>query len=256
MCRHILAAGLPLTVFDPDPTAYEDVVAQGAWAAGSAAQVAASSDVVVVMAGFFDQVRDAVLGPQGILQEAAAGCVVVVSSTLAPEQVIELGQACIARGVQLLDAPVCQGERGAIDGRLVWFVGGDPDVLERARPVLQACGQEIFHLGAVGAGMATKALNTLLLWAALVADHEAMAVARGYGLDEDELVRALCVSSGANWPLEQWRDIHSIPWAHKDMRIVLDMADRVGATLPLAGVLREQVKPLMRRYGVTTDPTR
>jgi 3-hydroxyisobutyrate dehydrogenase-like beta-hydroxyacid dehydrogenase len=256
MCRHILAAGLSLIVFDPDRSAVEDVVAAGARLAESAGEVASSSDVVIVMAGFFDQVSDAVVGPQGVLTQAAEGSILVVSSTLTPDQVVELAKACAARGVHLLDAPVCQGERGAVDGRLVWFVGGESHVLERARPALQACGPEIFHLGDVGAGMATKALNNMLLWAALVADHEAMALASSYGLDRDHLIRALRRSSGANWALEQWHEIHSIPWAHKDMRIILEMADRSGVTLPLAGLLREQVKPLMHYYGMTTDLAR
>lgn len=256
MCRHILAAGMSLTVFDPDRSALRNVVAAGARPAESASEVASSSDVVIVMAGFFDQVSDAVVGPEGVLAQAAEGSIIVVSSTLTPEQVVELAKACAACGVHLLDAPVCRGERGAVDGRLVWFVGGEADVLERARPALQTCGPEIFHLGDVGAGMATKALNNMLLWAALVADHEAMALASSYGLDRDHLIRALRRSSGANWALEQWHEIHSIPWAHKDMRIILEMADRAGVTLPLAGLLREQVKPLMHHYGMTTDLAR
>lgn len=256
MSGHMLTAGVPLTVFDPDPEAVREVIEKGATAAASAAEVAAASDVVLVMAGFFDQVADAVRGTDGILTAARPGTTVVIASTLTPEQMVDLAASCAEQGVHVLDAPVCQGERGAVAGRLVWLVGGERSVLDDVRDVLATCGDEIFHLGTIGAGMAAKALNNMLLWAALVADHEAMAIAKFYDLQQDELLAALTRSSGANWPLENWHEIRSIPWAHKDMRIVLEMADRAGLSLPLAGLLREQVKPLMAQAGMNTDLTR
>jgi 3-hydroxyisobutyrate dehydrogenase-like beta-hydroxyacid dehydrogenase len=101
--------------------------------------------------------------------------------------------------------------------------------------------------------MVGKAMNNMLLWAALVADHEALAIAERHGVTKERLIPALLRSSGKNWPLENWKDMDKIPWAHKDMQIVLEMGDRAGLTLPIAALLREQVKPLMRAAGTPED---
>lgn len=253
MCRHIMAAGYPLVAFDRSATALEAVAGQGARTAGSAAEVAALADVTFVMTGFYDQVEDAVAGPAGLLSATSPGDLVIVSSTITPQQACSLAGRCGEHGVLFLDAPVCQGERGAEEAYLVWLVGGPADAAERARPIMSACGSDIFHLGDAGAGMTGKALNNMLLWAALVADHEALEIGRRHGVEPSKLIPALLRSSGTNWPLEHWADMHRIPWAHKDMTIVLDMADTTGLTVPLAGLLREQVKPVMLAAGIDPD---
>ncbi|SON53883.1 2-(hydroxymethyl)glutarate dehydrogenase [Hartmannibacter diazotrophicus] len=253
MCGHIMKAGYGVTVYDPVPAAVDAVVKLGGRAAASSAEVAAASDVVLVMPGFYNEVEEAICAAGGILEGAAEGCVVVVASTIKPDQAKDLAQRCAARGVRFIDAPVCQGERGALEAYLVWLVGGPEDVVEEVAPVLRTCGEEIFHLGDVGAGMVGKAMNNMLLWAALVADHEALAIAEKHGVSTDRLIPALLRSSGTNWPLEHWSEMKRIPWAHKDMQIVLEMGDKAGLTLPIAGLLREQVKSVMRAAGISED---
>ena len=253
MCGHIRNAGFDVTVFDPVADAVNAVKALGARGAGSPREVAAASDVVIVMPGFYDEVEEAIAGENGLLAGAPEGAVIVVASTLAPEQAKELAARCETQGVRFLDAPVAQGQRGAEGAYLVWFVGGDADVLARVRPVLETCGSDIFHLGAVGAGMVAKAINNMLLWAALVADHEGLAIAEKHGVKPHTLIPALLKSSGTNWPLEKWQDMKLIPWAHKDMVILLEMADQAQVTAPLSGLLREQVKPLMQAAGIPQD---
>jgi 3-hydroxyisobutyrate dehydrogenase-like beta-hydroxyacid dehydrogenase len=98
--------------------------------------------------------------------------------------------------------------------------------------------------------MVAKAVNNMLLWAALSADHEAIALTEAFDVDFARLVPALQLSSGSNWPLHNWEDTRRIPWAHKDMQQVLEMADEKGLSLPLSGLLREQVKPLMQKAGM------
>lgn len=249
MCGHLLRAGFPVTVYDPAAEAVAKVVADGGQAARSPVEVADASDVIFLMPGFYKQVEEALIGPKGALRSVREGATVIVAATTSPAEAKFLGTECTSRGVRFLDAPVCQGERGAREAYLVWLVGGERDVVEACRPVMEPCGKEIFHLGGVGAGMVGKAINNMLLWAALVADHEAVALAREHGVEEGVLIEALLRSSGTNWPLEHWADMHAIPWAHKDMGIVLEMADQTGLTMPIAGLLREQVKPLMVAAG-------
>lgn len=253
MCRHILKAGFPVAVYDPVAEAVKAVEAFGGTAQPSPKAVAASADVVFVMPGFYDEVEEAICGDEGVLAGAAKDCVIVVASTITPPQAENLAERCAQKGVAFVDAPVCQGEVGAEGGYLVWLVGGEEADIEKARPAMAACGPEIFHLGKVGAGMVGKAMNNMLLWAALVADHEALAIAEKHGVEKERLIPALLRSSGKNWPLEHWNDMNKIPWAHKDMQIILEMGDRAGLTLPIAGLLREQVKPLMRAAGMSED---
>lgn len=253
MSGHILSAGFDLTAHDPFPAAMQAIRELGGTPVDSPAAVAAESDITFVMPGFFNEVEAAICGPSGVLESAAENSVVVVASTITPDQAKELAKRCESKNVHFLDAPVCQGERGAEEAYLVWLVGGPAEVVERARPVMTPCGSEIFHLGEIGAGMVGKAMNNMLLWAALAADHEALAIAEKHGVSTDKLIPALLRSSGTNWPLEHWHDMHRIPWAHKDMQIVLEMGDQAKLTLPIAALLREQVKPLMKSAGVSED---
>jgi len=253
MCRHIIGAGFDLTAYDPVAAAIEAVRKIGGKSAATPRELAAVSDIIFVMPGFFNEVEAAVSGPDGLLDGAAPGSIIVVASTITPAQAKELAARCAEKGVDFVDAPVCQGERGAEEAYLVWLVGGDEKTVEKVRPVMEPCGREVFHLGDIGAGMVGKAMNNMLLWAALIADHEALSIAESHGVSKERLIPALLRSSGTNWPLEHWKDMHRIPWAHKDMQIVLEMGDQARLTLPLAGLLREQVKPVMRAAGISEE---
>ena len=253
MSGHIIKAGFELTVYDPIEEAMAAVETLGGKRAATAGALAAVSDIIFVMPGFFNEVEAAICGSDGVLSGAAVGAIVIVASTITPLQAKDLAARCAVKGVRFLDAPVCQGERGAIEGYLLWLVGGPEDVVAEARQAMEPSGTDIFHLGEVGAGMVGKAMNNMLLWAALVADHEALAIAEAHGVPKEKLIPALLKSSGTNWPLEHWKDMHRIPWAHKDMQIVLEMGDQARLTLPIAGLLREQVKPIMRAAGISED---
>ncbi|HLU56128.1 MAG TPA: NAD(P)-dependent oxidoreductase [Pseudonocardia sp.] len=249
MTRHLRQAGYRVRGYDPDPHAGDVARSHGVATCDSAAAAAEGCDVVFLMPGTTKQVQAALTGADGVLAGAAPGTVVVVSSTISPSDARAFGAECASAGMRFLDAPVARGEAGAHDGDLLWFVGGDGETLDAVRPALEPCGKEIFHLGPVGTGMVGKAMNNLLLWAAAIADREAIALASEFGVDTETLISALLRSSGMNQFLNYYGKIDRFPWSHKDMKIISAMADEVGLSLPLAGMLREMVKPLMIETG-------
>lgn len=247
MCRHLLDRGYALTVYDVNPEAVRPVVAAGAQAAASPRDVAAASDVTVMMVGFPEQAEAALMGSDGLLAGTRPGSHLIMGSTVTPGDVRRWADLAQKQGVGLLDAPVCRGEPAAESGNLLWLAGGEPEVLEACRPVLAACGPEIFYLGGVGSGQVAKAINNMILWACLITNHEGFRLGASYGLDPEALRQALLSSSARNWIMENWGIRRQIPWAHKDMRFVLDMAEEAGMSLPLAGLVRELVRQEQRR---------
>ena len=133
-------------------------------------------------------------------------------------------------------------------GKLLSFVGGTPETVERLTPVLRAYSADIVHTGGVGTAQVAKAVNNLIMWACLVADHEGLALAQRHGVDVEALRRALLISSATNGALENWGN-QTMAWAQDDMAIVAEMADDCGISLPQAGVVREVCRTLKpRRY--------
>jgi 3-hydroxyisobutyrate dehydrogenase len=242
MARRWLGAGFTLATYDPRPEAARDLVARGATAEATPAAVAARSDVTIVLVGYPAQVDACMDGPDGVLAGLQPGGIVVVSSTTAPEQVQRLAAAARERGADVLDAPIARGEPAAHAGNVLWFVGGEAATLERARDVLAAAGPDIHLVGGAGAGPVAKAINNMLLWAAVVSNREALELAAAFDVDEQRLRTALLDSSAASWAMAHWDMMDRTPWAHKDLVLTTAMADQAGLSLPLAGLLRERVK--------------
>jgi 3-hydroxyisobutyrate dehydrogenase-like beta-hydroxyacid dehydrogenase len=160
----------------------------------------------------------------------------------------ELAALGDARGIHVVDSTVCRGGRAADDGTLLSFVGGDKAVVERLTPVLSAYSSDVVHSGGVGTAQVSKAANNLILWACLVANHEALALAQRYNVDIDALRAALLTSSATNGALENWGK-QSMAWAEDDMEIVQGMAQECGISLPQSGLVREICRALKpRRY--------
>jgi 3-hydroxyisobutyrate dehydrogenase-like beta-hydroxyacid dehydrogenase len=178
----------------------------------------------------------------------AKDAIVAVLSTVNPRTVQALAKEAQARGFHLVDSTVCRGGRAADEGTLLSFVGGPAAVVARLTPVLRAYSSDVVHSGEVGSAQVAKAANNLVLWACLVADHEALALASRYGVDVEKLRGALLLSSAANDALAKW-GTQTMAWAEDDMAIVAEMAAECGLALPQAGVNREICRALKpRRY--------
>lgn len=244
---HLARAGFNTIAHDVDPAKRAAVEAKGArWAAGIE-ELAEQAEFVLICVGFDREVQD-LLGPEGGLSRVRAGTIVAILSTIHPHTVQQLAAEAGKRGVHVIDSTVCRGGAAADTGTLLSFVGGAADVIERITPVLRAYSADIVRSGDVGTAQVAKAVNNLILWACLVADHEGLALAQRYKVDVEALRQALLMSSATNGALENWGN-QTMAWAQDDMAIVAAMADDCGISLPQTGVVREICRSLKpRRY--------
>jgi 3-hydroxyisobutyrate dehydrogenase-like beta-hydroxyacid dehydrogenase len=239
--KHLIKHGYPVTAYDIDAKQCEAAGAAGATSIDSPAAVGAASRFVIIAVGYDDEAYEVMLGTNGLLETMAAGSIIAVSSTCTPEHVRMLAQHAEAKGVEVLDAPICRGARAADEGTMLALVGGKPDVVERSRPVYQTFCSDVAHLGEIGAGQFGKSMNNFLLWVNGVALIEAGRLSEANGMDLVKLRDALLMSSGASDALKNWENV-SFHWALKDMQIVIKMADKAGLSLPIAGAIKELVK--------------
>lgn len=244
---HLAGKGFAVLVHDLDMAKKPLVEARSASWLDSVAELAGSSDAILICVGYDRELR-ALVSAQGILPHTRPGTIIAVLSTVLPETMTKLAEIGDRHGIHVIDSTVCRGGRAADAGNLLSFVAGATDVVERLKPVLAAYSTDIVHTGAVGTAQVAKAANNLILWACLVADHEALALAKRFGMDVEVLRQALLISSANNCALNDW-GTQSMAWAQDDMAIVGAMADECGISLPQAGVVREICRTLKpRRY--------
>lgn len=207
MALNLLKAGHGLQVYDLSATALAGAKAAGATVAASPAQAVAGVEIVISMLPASRHVESLYLGEQGLLQNIKPGTLVIDCSTIAPASSLKVAEAAQARDVIFIDAPVSGGTAGAAAGTLSFIVGGDASAFERARPVLEKMGRNIFHAGAVGAGQVAKIANNMLLAIHMAGTAEALALGVANGLDPKVLSEIMLKSSGRNWSLELYN-----PW--------------------------------------------
>ena len=244
---HLARAGFAVLVHDADPAKRPAVEATGAQWVQSAAELARRAQFILICVGYDREVRE-LLSDTGPLREVQPRTVIAILSTIQPRTVQELAARFKSHNVDVVDSTVTGGGRGADQGTLHSFVGGDAEVVARLTPVLRAYSSEVVHSGPVGTAQVAKAVNNLIMWACLVANHEGLALAQRYGVDVEALRRALLTSTATNGALQNWGE-QTMSWADDDMAIVSEMAHDCGIALPQAKVVREicaVLKP--RRY--------
>jgi 3-hydroxyisobutyrate dehydrogenase len=245
---HLVAGGFPVVVYDVDPAKRETVAACGAAFVTDIGEVAAACGTVLVCVGYEEQLNEIMLGGDGLLRRLPPGTVVAVLSTVSAAVMKRLHAAAEPYGVDVVDAPVSRGSRAADAGQLLSLLGGTEAAVAKFVPVARAYSADVVHLGDVGAGQAGKAINNLILWACLVADHEGLALAKRFGVDVDQLRSALQTSSAANQALDNWGN-QTMAWAEDDLKIVQEMAAEAGLGLPQSALNREICRVLRpRRY--------
>lgn len=245
MARHLVQHGHRVVATDGRAEQREQADALGVMTVGSSREVAAATDITFIVVGFDNEVLAVALDPEnGILAGAVPGHIIAISSTVLPSTSREVGEKAAARSVRTVDATLCLGEPSAEAGDLLVMGGGDPIVFDEIRPTLSAFATDVYLLGDLGAGQTGKMINNYLLWCSVVANYEALRLGARMGVDVDELRKALLLSSGNNWALETWERSRPMPWAEKDMGIVMTYADEVKLPLPLAGLTREAIKAI------------
>jgi 3-hydroxyisobutyrate dehydrogenase-like beta-hydroxyacid dehydrogenase len=252
MVRHLIKHGYPVMAQDIEPKSITAARALGAEAAKTPAEVGKACKFVIIAVGYDDEATAVMLGPDGLLETMGAGSVIGVSSTCTPEHVKMLAEKARAKGVDVLDAPICRGQMAADTGTMLILCGGKPEVFERGKPIYSTFGKDYVLLGDIGAGQFGKAMNNFLLWVNGIALIEAGRLSEANGMDLVKLREALLISSGASDALKNWENV-SFLWALKDMQIVAKMADKAGLAMPIAGAIKELVKD-GRRIKQTNPP--
>ncbi|HZN12409.1 MAG TPA: NAD(P)-dependent oxidoreductase [Blastocatellia bacterium] len=253
MARNLLKAGFPVTV----ATRTAGKAARFAKEAGALgevravetpAEVAAASEVIVTMVTDSPDVEAVARGERGVFSGARAGAAVIDMSTISPEVTRALAAEAAGRGLSWLDAPVSGGEKGAIEGTLTIMVGGEPEALERCRPVLAAMGKRITHFGPAGTGQSAKLCNQIMTAVNLLSVCEALVFGKKAGLDLATLHQALTGGAANSWALEvlgrkmidrDFAPAFMVRLQQKDLRLVLDAAGAGRVPLPGASLVHQ-----------------
>jgi 3-hydroxyisobutyrate dehydrogenase-like beta-hydroxyacid dehydrogenase len=254
MIGHLARKGFDIHAYDVDPGKKAAVEAKGGTWEADLAALAKWSEVILVCVGYDRELRE-LLSAGGGLRDLARASLVAVLSTVHPRTIVALSEAAAERGIDVVDATVCRGGKGADEGTLLCFIGGTAAQFARLKPVVAAFSSDIVHTGPAGTAQVAKAANNMIMWSCLIANHEALALALRHGMDPEKLREALLMSSADNYVLRNWQQ-NTMAWAEDDMEIVQQMAADKGIALPQAGVNRELCRMLkpkrfkLEDYGV------
>jgi|SRR5579859_596468 len=253
MTLNLLKAGHDVTIFarHPEKAEVQDVIHAGAKLAPSSRAVAMAADMVITMVPNSMQVEEVVAGANGILEGARKGLIIVDMSTIAPTVSRKLAETAKAKGVHFLDAPVSGGSQGAVNGTLTIMVGGESEIFEQARPVLEAMGKKenIFHVGPNGAGEVVKIVNNILVGAIAAAIAESFTLGVKAGADVDTMAKVIGASAGASWQLASQFPLRAFSnnfqpgfmtdLLHKDLGLALDLAAEYQIPVAMTALTRQ-----------------
>ncbi|MGH2465647.1 MAG: NAD(P)-dependent oxidoreductase [Candidatus Limnocylindrales bacterium] len=248
MAGHLVASGQPVTVWNRTPGRAAALVEAGASEAVTPAAVAAASDVVLLCVSDTPDVEAILFGPAGVAEAARPGLLVIDCSTIAPGATRAMAGRLAELGVDLADAPVSGGSEGAQKATLTIFVGAEPAVFERARPILEQMGRTITHVGPVGSGQAVKAVNQVILAGTYLGVAEGIVLALKAGLDVDQVVGALGGGAAQSWVLanrsgrmlaNDYPLGFKVALHRKDLGIALGLAAETGVELPVTELCAE-----------------
>ncbi len=266
MTLNLLKAGHHVTIFarHPEKAEVQEVLQAGAKQAPSPRAVAMASDMVITMLPNSPEVEEVVAGEQGVLAGARKGLIIIDMSTISPTVSRKLGEQAATKGAHFLDAPVSGGSQGAINGTLTIMVGGDKEICEQARPVLEAMGkpENIFYVGPQGAGDVVKIVNNILCGAIAASIAESFVLGVKAGADVETMAKIVSVSTGASWQLSNQFPLRAFKGnfqpgfmtdlLHKDLGLALELAAENQTSVPLTALTR-QMYEMSRASGFGRD---
>ena len=264
MAANLVKAGYPVTGYNRSPAAVHRLAGLGGHAAMSVAEVVRDADVVITVLPDTPDVEAVVLGDDGVLANAPSGLLHIDMSSISPAAARAIAEQAAVVGVRSLDAPVSGGEQGAIEGALSIMVGGDTADVEVARPILEAMGTTVVHVGPAGSGQTVKAANQLLVAGIIELVAEALVLVEASGVDPEPAVRVLAGGLAGNRILDRKaagmlaRDFtpgFRVDLHHKDLGIVLAAAREAGVIIPLGSVVAQLMGALRAQGDGGSDHT-
>jgi len=256
MAMNILKAGHDVIVHNRTREKEESLAAAGAQRAASPREAAANAEISVICVSDTPDVEAIILGDKGVIHGAPQGSIVVDMSTISPAAARRMAEMLAEKGVGMLDAPVSGGSEGAQNGTLSIMVGGDSAVFEKALPILETMGKTITHVGEIGAGQVTKAINQIVITGTYLTMAEGLTIGMKAGLDMEKVLQAIGGGAASSWvlhnrgqnvidntyPLGFRLSLH-----HKDLNIALETARELGATLPATALVAQMENGLIER---------
>jgi 3-hydroxyisobutyrate dehydrogenase len=248
MALNVLKAGHTVTVNNRTRDKELPLATEGALRAETPAVAAANAEIVVTCLSDTPDVEAVILGEHGVVQGAPEGAIVIDMSTISPTATRRISEKLSARGIRMLDAPVSGGSEGALKGTLSIMVGGEASDLGIVRPVLEAMGTTITHIGPIGAGQLTKAINQIVVAGTYWSVAEGVALGLKAGLDMEKVVAALGGGAAGSWAMvnrsgnmikNDYPLGFKVQLHRKDLIIALDVARELGVTLPVTAYVAQ-----------------
>jgi 2-hydroxy-3-oxopropionate reductase len=262
MALNLLRAGFLVRVWARRAEMMQPLIEAGATACSSPADAAGGADIVITNVSDTADVEQVILANSGVIEGAAKGSVVVDMSTISPSVTRGIAARLAEHGIEMLDAPVSGGEKGAIAGTLSIMVGGREEVFQQLLPVFNVLGSNIVHIGDNGAGQVTKACNQTVIAQTIAAVGEAFVLATAAGVDAGRVREALLGgfagsrvldSHGERMLAHDFRPGFKSCLHQKDMRIVLETAHELGIALPGAALASQLINALVGNGGGEDD---
>jgi 3-hydroxyisobutyrate dehydrogenase len=251
MAGHLTSAGYTLAIHDINRARAESFASEheGITVLDTPRAVGEISDIVITMLPSGRYVQDVVLGNSGIIAGMRSGGLLLDTSSSEPWLTLETAKAVSAAGIDMVDAPVSGAQPGAQAAQLVFMVGGSKESVDRAMPLFQAMGKQVFHLGPTGAGHAMKCINNLITSVTFMATAEGLIIGKKAGLDPDIMIDVLNVSTGMSWISQthfkqritsrKFDDAFKLELMVKDIGIAMELAKRNGIPTPLCSLDQE-----------------
>ncbi|KTC97328.1 3-hydroxyisobutyrate dehydrogenase [Legionella geestiana] len=252
MAINLVKAGFTVTGFDLAPRARQALVSAGGIEAHSLVDVAHDQDVLITMLQTGEQVRQVCLGEAGLFAHARKGALYMDCSSIDVQTTRFVHEEALKAGIRAIDAPVSGGVNGATMGTLTFMAGGETDILNDLRPVLQALGKNVIHTGANGSGQAAKICNNLILGISMIAVSEAFLLGERLGLSHQKLFEVVNCSSGQCWSMSTYPPVGDVlpgvPATNdykpgftaammlKDLRLGQQSAEQTGLETPMAAL--------------------
>jgi 3-hydroxyisobutyrate dehydrogenase len=251
MAINLLKAGYPLTVWNRTRPKMDDLVAIGASGAESPKEVAEKSEVVITMVTDSPDVEEVVLGPQGVVNGAHPGLILIDMSTISPTVARRVAEELSKNGVEMLDAPVSGGDTGAKEGTLSIMVGGPKETFDECLPLFKVLGKRVTYMGLNGMGQTTKLCNQVICALNIQAVCEGLMLGAKAGLDLKKLLEVVTAGAAGSWMLSNLgpkmvdRDLRpgfKIKHQQKDLRLVLSFAAELDLPLPGTALVQQMLR--------------